>query len=369
VITEFIRWYNNDFKRTQMYTSMLWTCENSPWHRENNVGVHTDMVVMEYLARNPALEKHTSLLGAFVCAFHDVGKPDSCQTEYKEERGEYFSFSGHEQLSARMWENYAVNNFKFLSNTFGLTVDDIFRVGYLIEMHKPWDIQKRDKLNNMALTMMLLDVDDIFPDIVEADSWGRISDDETKNRVRVKEWCDDFFNRCVSLEGHSVLYEIDTDNYDGKPVLYVPIATSGSGKTTLYNTQFSHCANFSLDRMRLKLYGEPYVDAFDKSTKDKHFKSICNERYRDMLRSKVDIYLDNTNTSRKNRRWYLDEARRYGYHLQACLLPVALQTVIDRQETRGDKCVPVAAVQKQYCGLILPQYGEFDNIVVYANNL
>ena len=48
---------------------------NSPWHRENTIGIHTDMVVSHYLANSPNEWDKQEVLGAFACAFHDVGKP------------------------------------------------------------------------------------------------------------------------------------------------------------------------------------------------------------------------------------------------------------------------------------------------------
>ena len=77
--TQFIRYYHNVLNNTEMFRLMHLVPENSPWHRERNVGVHTDMVVSEYLIRVGNDWNHNDLLGAFVCAFHDVGKPKASE--------------------------------------------------------------------------------------------------------------------------------------------------------------------------------------------------------------------------------------------------------------------------------------------------
>ena len=94
------------------FRSMECTVENSPWHREDNVLVHTDMVVDEYVTRANADHangawSHLTYLGAIACAFHDVGKPVARTAKFSEARGNYFSYPGHELAPARMFEDYA----------------------------------------------------------------------------------------------------------------------------------------------------------------------------------------------------------------------------------------------------------------------
>lgn len=363
---EFIRWYNDVFKATPEYAAMLNTVEGSPWHRETNVGIHTDMVVMEYLIRAPQLWSHADLLGAYAAAFHDVGKPHSMQKKWKEERGDYLSFGGHEQASARRWENYAVENIDDFRSK-DLDVDDIYTVSMLIELHKPWEVKRAEKLQAMSLTLMKLGVDEVFANLVRADNWGRISDDWEKNRANVNDWVNKFEERNMGLAGHPI-YTM-APNPEKKPVLYVPIGASGTGKSTLRDTIKDAPYSFSLDAMRHELYGEDYAYAFSQSTKDKMFRPQCNDRFREMLRTGDNVFLDNTNTSKKTRRFYCVEARNRGYHLHAIVMPVALQTILDRQRTRTDKTVPDEAVTRQYFGMVAPQYGEFDEISVLPSNI
>lgn len=366
-ITDFHYWYNNEFKTDTLYRCMEFETEDSPWHRERTVACHVDMVVGEYLINTSEWSKE-SVLAGFAAAFHDVGKPVCVQHKWKEERGDYKAYGGHELVSARLWEDWAVENWTMLKERFEFEPYDIYRVGYMIEFHLPWGIKKRDKVKALSLTLLMNNDAIKFPELLKADTFGRISDDAETKRMNTIIWCDEFRNNTLSLGGHSILYE--TNNPKNKPVLITPIACSGSGKSTARFKQDTPVHNiFSLDTMRLELYGEPYDNAFFQSTKDKHFRSTCNERYRELLRENKNLYLDNINISRKNRRFYLTEARNRGYFLLAALFPVALQTVRDRQDSRPDKTVPDDVVKQQYMKLQLPQYGEFDNVVVLDSNL
>jgi len=368
-INQFIFWYYNEFQTTKLYTDMAGMAENSPWHRERTIGAHTDMVVTEYLRRigGDLVVNGNDILGAFAAAFHDVGKPNSFQEKHTDERGDYLSFGGHELVSARLWEDYASTNFDMLAEKFEFSQYDITRVGLLIEHHKPWDVKKDDKLNNMATTMIIFDIDDVFINLVLADTWGRMSDDQEQKRSNVDEWTTSFNNRVVGI--------MDSNSYDTilnlekKPVFHVPIGVSGTGKTTLYNKTPDVNVAFSLDSMRTELYGDDYAVAFAESCEDNQFKNTANARFIEMVKEGKDMFLDNTNTSRKTRRFFLAEARRKGYHLCAYVMPTALATVINRQQSRTDKTVPAGAVTNQYMHLQLPQFGEFDEIVVLDSNL
>lgn len=361
--SNFIEWYFNEFRLDELYLDMDMTTEGSPWHRERTVGVHTDMVVSQYMTRTQIWNK-SAVVGALAAAFHDVGKPPAEETVYSEERGEYRRYKGHEPMSARLWEDWAVRNFSTLKARFGFKAEDIYRVGFIIEHHLPWGLKDRNKRLNLMLTLIQLDIEEAFINHLLSDTTGRISDDaETKIRNAL-EWVDQFRMDLVGAHQHSSLYESAGD----RPVMYVPIGASGSGKSTTY-ASMDDVETFSLDRMRLELYGEPYEDAFRKSTEDKHFRSACNDRYRDILRTNKDVFLDNTNTSKKTRRFYITEARNRGYRIVALLFPIQLQTLLDRQRTREDKTVPDEAVRRQYMGLSLPQYGEFDEVRVLSGNL
>lgn len=371
--SEFIAWYFNEFKFDPLYIIMDGMAEDSPWHREDSIGIHTNMVVTEYLSRIVPFEDfNTHLRGLFAAAFHDVGKPGACEFKWKDERGDYKSFNGHELLSARLWEDWAVRNWGMLVDRFDFQVEDIYRVAWLIEYHKPWDIKNPDKLNKMALTALTAVNRSVFTRLIESDTWGRLSDDQTEKRAKVGAWIAAFHDRCEEILRTTdfnpdglVLKEWDKQS----PRLIIPIGASGSGKSTMSKGLFTAAEPYSWDALRLEWYSSDYDEAFRLSCEDKQFMSKVNGEFSRRVKTGQSIFVDNTNLSAKRRRFFVDQARRGGYHTTAVLMPVALQTVQDRQSTRTDKVVPANVVEQQYLHLQVPQFDEFDEIIVYTGNL
>ena len=191
----FLSWYDN-FKHTDLFLSMEAISENSPWHREATVGIHTEMVVSEYIAsadlyhsdqcRIDPIWDRTTYLGAIACAFHDVGKPGARTAKFSEARGNYFSYPGHELMSARLFEDYAAQR----PNDFGS--DDIYKICWMIEHHMPWDVKDKTKRENMAKTVRELDILDVFTRVLFADQYGRISDDAETKHASVCAWIAEF---------------------------------------------------------------------------------------------------------------------------------------------------------------------------------
>ena len=58
------------------------------------------------------------------------------------------------------------------------------------------------------------------------------------------------------------------------------------------------------------------------------------------------------------------EARRRGYRVVAVLFPINRNTLVNRQASRTDKCVPEDVVLKHWWGLQYPSFGEVDDVVV-----
>ncbi len=358
---------------------MSTVCEDSPWHREKTVAIHTNMVVGEYLAQvTTATWSKYDLYGAFVCAFHDVGKPAAREEAYKPERGVYYRYGGHELISARLWEDWAVRNWEFLVSEFDMDSQAIYRIGWLIENHLPWDTKKAAKRKSLALGVIdCASKASIFNNILRADTYGRISDDASEKRAKVEAWCDEFTKLCLSTK-----VDIKNTKEDlGAPIMYVPIAVSGSGKTTMFNSESMDCVRkidgvgdniiyYSLDALRLKWYDpDDYANAFKMACDDKQFNAKITTAFEVAVQSQRDIYLDNMNLSRKSRAKYIQKARQHGYLISAMLLPVALQTVLDRQDTRTDKTVPKGVVEDMYMRLSIPSKGEVDRIITYDGNL
>jgi len=227
--SKFIEWYFNEFSTHYLFQSMDSMSEgNSPWHRENTIGIHTNMVVAQYLANSPNGWDSSILLGAFACAFHDVGKPRASKKngiKFKPERGEYLSFGGHEQISARMTEDWFAKNWTDMVDRFDLKPQDIYSIVWMIEYHLPWGIKKKHKLDALAKTAKNMNLTIPFMSFLMADSFGRLSDDGPDKRAKTTAWCQDFVKNVMDMPNVPVKEK-------DQPILFIPIATSGAGKST-----------------------------------------------------------------------------------------------------------------------------------------
>lgn len=362
-------WYNDIFKKTALYLDMQDCVEDSPYHREKNVAIHTDMVFEQYCLMMPEITTDYStwpvsvdILAGIACIFHDCGKPSSKTEKFKPERGTYYSFNGHESKSARMFENYACQHL-----TDKISSSDINLVCYMIEHHLPWSVKKADKYQKLVDGIHIVGAQHAFVRFLMSDQLGRISDDSTTKIAEARTWCDKFVNATISenMQKEKRLHK----------VLYMPIGPSGIGKSTLYKEINEQGYNgglklFSMDQLRLDWYDADYATAWQMSVDDNTFKQRVWKYFTDILNTtSACIYCDNTNLTVKSRRQYIDYARRKGYTVVGIDIVCDLQTVIDRQQTRGDKCVPTEAVCRQYWCKQSPSYGEFDDVWVHCHNI
>lgn len=350
------------------FKDMEATVEASPWHREANVLVHTEMVVNEYVRLTDADVAYWSrddFLGGVACIFHDIGKPAAKVEKYREDRGHYFAFHGHESISSRTFESYACDQ---LAGEF--TASEIFRVCWMIEHHMPWDVTDKTKRSNLALTAKYLIDLDVYTRALLADQRGRIADDAEAKNKRADEWIGEFRRLADSLSD----VEIPGDD---DHIMYVLIGASGSGKSTIVRLtqELMPTINvFSLDELRHRFYNdtrshEGYRSAFEQSINDPTFNSRADSEFTRLIREKKHLVVDNTNVSVKRRGAYITQARRNGYKVVAITMPISVEEVVRRQSIRDDKSVPEDAVRRQYASIQQPSLGEFDLITPSSHNL
>jgi predicted kinase len=354
-----------------LFTAMRDTVENSLWHREDNVLVHTEMVIKEYIKFvNSDQWTIGDWCGYFAALFHDVGKPAARTERHNEERGVYFSYPGHEQISARLWEDWAVQNTDLLIRV-GITTADFWKISWMIEHHLPYGTSKTDKISRLVETAV-----NMFPDIHQgyrvltnvllADQFGRISDNMEVNRQHVVDWTSDFNKKCEE-------FQITRHISDDAPTCFILIGASGSGKSTFLNNpkyRTESSAVYSWDTLRLRWYGddsiedpkEYYQAAFLASTEDSTFNTNSQKAFLELLVKKVDVFVDNTNISTKRRHFFIDAAKHKGYKVVAVLFPISIDELYVRHTNRLDKHVPWGTVKQMFMSIQMPSYGEFDEI-------
>lgn len=359
--TEFNTWYFNEFTQSKLFRAMLCVTEGSPHHREGSVGIHTNMVVGQYLTMP------FDIIGAFACAFHDVGKPRAMEAAHSEERGTYYRFRGHELISARLWENWAVQNWHILKERFLFNPKDIYRVSWLIENHLPWGIKKAAKRKAIAQTVgHIYGNAQTFTNVLMADTWGRISDDFIEKRETVLSWCVDFEELVRSEAYLNESQSIDPN----APILYVLIGASGSGKSTYVESLDGDIGHYSWDSLRTLWYDKnDYENAFRLACEDNEFMNKANTIFSMLVKTGESFVVDNINTSKKRRAHFIRQARDNGYRCVGVVFPVQLETIQARQGIRDDKSVPPVVVERQYMSVQMPSIGEFDEVIVHDGNL
>ena len=186
----------NDLRESQWGIDMSNTVEASPWHREANVMVHTDMLLQYYeLTFAEHRTEKQALWSKIACLFHDVGKPPARIEKYSEERGTYYAYHGHEQISARMWVDFAARNYSRMGFAGHLSPHDVAFISQMIHNHVPFDTKNYDKLKAIRSTITHYRGEEghqAWMDMLNCDQRGRISDDQEAKLIRVKEWFDGY---------------------------------------------------------------------------------------------------------------------------------------------------------------------------------
>lgn len=183
------------FVKTDMWIAMLNTREDSPWHREANVAEHTRMLIRFYMD-NFANKRNDQqqMLTLVSCLFHDVGKPPSQIVKFSEERGEYRAYHGHEQVSARMWVDFALSN-PDVRDLMGMTAEDVSNIAFMIEHHVPFatkDPKKRKALKDTLMNRVGESGHRAWLDFLLCDQHGRISDNQEEKLAAVAVWMDEW---------------------------------------------------------------------------------------------------------------------------------------------------------------------------------
>lgn len=357
------------------------TVENSPYHREDNVYHHTELVVNSYVNQlGDESWSYMDMLGAFSCVFHDFGKPYTEETHYRDDGSAYRSYKNHEVYSHGCWVDF------WCSNEWGIkslipSVFDMYLIGTLIATHMPYKTSMKNNYN-LKNHMSHYELYDVYIRILRADCEGKMADDNKKMHQQVENWISDFENITLTTNN-------GFNNLHG----YVLCGPAGSGKSS-YTEKFNEndIIVSSNDLACTKLYPNlSYTDAFNKlnyryeesskaidddilevfnvsSSKknvERTFKetmNIVNSKL--ALRAEDEnkrIIFDNTHTSIKARSRTAASHRNMEIHMVVFYL--SFVELIDRNENRN-KSVPYHVIKDMYYYFMPPLYGEYDSIEV-----
>lgn len=376
--------YLTHFKTTNLWAAMQNTVEASPWHREDNVAVHTEMCLAEHVKIAAASNDRQRLLVQVGLLFHDVGKPAAEETlEKKDGSGTYRRYAGHELLSA----NYFMQQYVTDPPLRGVLapiggVEAARQVKWMIEHHLPFSYKDKTKrLHLREATFRAMDNDDVaFFDHLRSDCAGRISDDHPTKKQAVEDWIAEF----------KQLHPINVRRFGSGLTAFMMIGPSGSGKSTFVAERSNELqlasrevVQLNLDDLRLEYaYGSnvPVVDlhgAYERAWKlsteqesvfKKFVQSVTKDRLDRAVRNKAVVFVDNAYGSTRGRAMWVEALRAHGYHITAVEFWNPLSVVLDRQLSRPEKCVPAKNVVQQWEHMTCAWLGrEVDAVQVVAN--
>lgn len=377
-VTTYLKYFMNS---SSLWRQMERTVEDSPYHREKDVAVHTQMCLDEYdRLFAPHRTERQNTIARLALAFHDAGKPDAEEVlDKKDGSGTYRRYAGHEQLSAVFFTETWLED-EHLREV--ISAEDARKVRFIIEHHLPYgykDGKKRSDLRTAIEHTLREDVE-TFYDCLRSDAAGRISDDHETKLQSVEDWIREF--RTVPLTINRTNVEM------GK--CYIMVGPSGSGKSTWIGKMKRDVDyTFSRDDLYLRYFhskvsadfAQPsdkklYEDAWRLCCIDdkEGFEKFLNEQLQHTFKTSMkslqaqpfrSIFIDNTNGSKKARAKYVQLARSIGMKVVAVEFWNTFSTIVGRQQTRLDKEVPTHSLNQQYFAQTCTWLGsEVDEVIL-----
>lgn len=354
------------FKSMGHWHHMQNTVENSPWHRETNVAVHTEMVMQQY--RDRFMSHHTeieNLIALTALLFHDTGKPKAEEVlEKKDGSGDtYRRYAGHEQESAVTFQEYYMTmpELRQLLPTYAARA-----VRWIIEHHLPYGYKDKVKRQGLAISTKVALAEagasySLFFDCLRSDAAGRISDDHEQKLQAVEDWIVEFLT--VNTTPIAVT--------QGQ-VMFLLVGPSGSGKSTWTRERFIEGTDviISYDTYKEMFWRSKHepnevasaleelssAEFYDKvwafannheSEFNKFANGIINSQLDHVKKTNGTVFVDTVNASKKKRAKFIELAKQKKFRVVAVEFWNSAQTLIGRQKTRGDKDVPYKSVMQQ----------------------
>lgn len=369
----------DNFKLGEQWAIMVATVEASPWHREANVAVHTEMCLAQYIARF-AMDRseQQNKIAMIALLYHDVGKPAAEEVlEKKDGTGMFRRYAGHEQNSAVTFMECYVRD-QELQNI--LSRIEARAVRWIIEHHLPYGMTDKAKRQALRIaTLMAFEdcgiSDQTFFDCLRSDAAGRISDDHGQKLQNVENWIKEF--RAIEMLG------VQPPSMQSMHRMYILIGPSGSGKTTWRKKCAADALVISHDDMKIEFWraavdcpmpmsdSEVYETAWKYSTIDNEgeFKKFALKRQAEIMakakKFQLDVVIDIVNASKKKRTQFVDMGRKSGMSMVAIEFWNTLDTLVARQKTRGDKSVPASSIKAQMHATACAWVGvEVDHVAV-----
>lgn len=399
---EFYGWTVDDFiksigKDFPALSRLVDTPQDSEWHAEGNVHIHTDMVLTEayrliesdccHLTEDRAKKLILSAL------FHDYGKPFTT--------GE-FEMDGKVRIGAPRHEELGAAMLFFCDPPFGLSQTDWLDVVQLCAYHH---IPKRLVVKNMGgneftkLSRKVRDVELLYW-LEIADFKGRTASDESTQlehlelfQMMAQEYgmfskdpyagiptmvrdkfpeLDKSAMRRVSEQiisryedGQIFMFEEELakayEYKDTQSHVVMMCGLPGSGKSTFIQNEFDDKYEIiSLDLIREELSKNRSHQANNGLV-----VNVARERLKEHLRNKKNVVWDATNFRRDFRRKIAQLAYNYGAYVEIILMHTSLSQVLLNNKNRVHS-VPMEVIENQCVSFQLPDIDEAHSLRVVS---
>jgi predicted kinase len=345
----------------QYIASMLTCPQDSMFHREGSVGVHTMLVLdeIEKIIVRENLSTDESEILRYAGFLHDIGKP-LCS---KMEDGHLRSH-GH----SRIGYHIALE----LLYTTNLSFDKIHTIAQLIKNHgrPPYVIECEDATKAVIETSYLTN-NRLLYFLSEADLKGRISDDFDDLMVTLeyfKEKCEilNCFGTPYNFSDNHTKYiyftrgthyhtETVFDDYKSK--VYLMSGLPGSGKDYYIKNNLSNIPIISLDGIRQEMKVKPT----DKEGNGRVIQ-MAKERAKEYLRKNVDFIWNATNTVKSTREQLITLFDTYKAKTDIIFIYKPISEILKQNENR-DAVVPENVIHKLLKKLDIPTQIECNEVI------
>ncbi|MDQ0339693.1 putative kinase [Caldalkalibacillus uzonensis] len=121
------------------------------------------------------------------------------------------------------------------------------------------------------------------------------------------------------------------------PTIYIMVALPRSGKSTYVAQHFGALPKVSADQLRLLIHGRRFW-----AEKEHEVWRVRDIMLKALMEQQLDVVIDETNVTRKNRRPMLKLARTYGYNAVAIVINTPVEICKQRAiQSNQEDLLPV----------------------------
>lgn len=341
------------------------TEQDSVWHAEGNVHIHTDLVLQEMYKLLDDGESDSNVL-MFAAALHDYGKPITSKPVEKPD-GVHIGCPRHEEVGASLLLNTACPE--------ELSYSEWLKVIQLVCYHQmPKKLVIQDKGLGHYVRLMDAVYDLRLLHLLEkADMLGRVCSDTDTNMLYLELFHDEVikhdlqcpytfhntwlkdeksYHRTTSVLGHSI-HMMDEGaslpfNYSDSSTVTLMCGLPGSGKSSIAKSLGATI--ISMDDIRDTLGGRGKPD-------NSKVHRIAMDNLRSSLRLNEDVVWDATNYRSDFRKKIIDLALQYGAYVRILVVTADVNECIRRDLSR-EHSVGRDVILNQYNKFQIPHYEE-----------